>query len=282
MEKALELYNGYSYGYQRYLAILYQQAGQRDKARALYLEMLERRDVHPSHRKRARAQILNQATDPDEAARLAAWLREDVARLKKRQGSARALAVRYELIGVLEEEAANLESARAAYLEAERLAPGRQEYSGDVRRVEIAMEALRSQAGAILGDETAALKRRDPFDRDTWWVAAQGAVIAVAPSSSRVWSELLGRKDFAPAGIVFDAQRVWLGTDRGLFVYTREPGYWSLYSSEHIPLGAPVSGLRVREGSLEVTFAAGKRKRRAMIELGPEAGPEAAKPEQAP
>jgi hypothetical protein len=109
-------------------------------------------------------------------------------------------------------------------------------------------------------------RRDDPVDKSLSWHALKsGLVLADARTLElKRYNELLGEKGIAPSAIAFGPDKVWLGTNKGLFAYDRAGGFWTRFAVGGNLVDVPVKAVSLTpEGKLTVTIALpGKTPRR--------------------
>jgi protocatechuate 3,4-dioxygenase beta subunit len=84
---------------------------------------------------------------------------------------------------------------------------------------------------AALGKD-AAWTREDPVRKDLTWIGgANGLAIADATRREvKRYGELLGEGGIIPTAIAFAPEKVWLGTNKGLFAYDRAGQFWTQFA----------------------------------------------------
>lgn len=117
----------------------------------------------------------------------------------------------------------------------------------------VAPRPIISQADAKFGNDMAALKdvvwrKEDPVQKElTWYSLPYGlAVVDTAARTVRRYNELLGEPGLLAGPIAFGPDRVWLGTNKGLFVWNRKNIYWT-----RVAVGGTLVSLPVTELSLD-------------------------------
>jgi hypothetical protein len=76
-------------------------------------------------------------------------------------------------------------------------------------------------------------KKEDPVQKNlTWYALREGFAIADAEQKEvrQPVAGLLGEKGFVVSDVAFGKDKVWLGTDRGLFVWDRKEMFWSRFA----------------------------------------------------
>jgi hypothetical protein len=99
-------------------------------------------------------------------------------------------------------------------------------------------------------------KKNDPFQQDlTWYALKQGLALADAKTFEvKRFTELLGERDFVPSSIAFGKDKVWLGTNKGLFAWDRKDMFWTRFAVGGTMIDAPVKEVSLTEdGTLRVT-----------------------------
>ena len=111
-----------------------------------------------------------------------------------------------------------------------------------------------------------AWQKPDPVQaRLTWYALKQG--IAIADSEKyevRRITELLGERDFVPSSIAFGKDKVWVGTNKGLFAWNRKDMFWTRFAVGGTIVNAPAKDLLLTDaGILKVTVEEQGKPRRA-------------------
>jgi hypothetical protein len=102
----------------------------------------------------------------------------------------------------------------------------------------------------------ATAERHDPVQNElTWYVLKSGVAAANGKTlEMREFRELLGETDFVVSAIAFGKDRVWLGTNKGLFAWDRRDMFWTRFAVGGKFLDLPVKELLLDEaGKLRVT-----------------------------
>ncbi len=99
-------------------------------------------------------------------------------------------------------------------------------------------------------------KKDDPIQKNLAWYALNEG-LAIADSQSKEvghLTELVGETDFVVNGIAFGKDKVWLGTNKGLFAWDRKELFWTRFAVGGTIVDAPVSDLTLSDdGILHVT-----------------------------
>ena len=90
----------------------------------------------------------------------------------------------------------------------------------------------------------------------TWYALNEGIALADANSKQvKRFTELLGERDFVPSSIAFGKDKVWLGTNKGLFAWDRKDMFWTRFAVGGKFVDLPVRGLSLTDtGKLLVTI----------------------------
>jgi hypothetical protein len=214
--------------------------------------MLAMPDCRGWYRAWAISQFTSMAETREGADAVIAELETNIARMEaaqERSAWSITLAVRYAVLGAVYESLDRTEEAILAFRRASELAPADPEHAANARRVQAGRDRVHQQVQAVLGDATILWKRRDPVTPARWWIGAQDTVLTLnADTAERtIWRGLLGHERFTPRGVAFDKDRVWLATDRGLFVHAREHQYWGLVPLPDAAQGSDVTEVRLKD-----------------------------------
>jgi hypothetical protein len=100
-------------------------------------------------------------------------------------------------------------------------------------------------------------KVEDPVEKGvTWYTLKTGFAVAYADRKvvKRI-AELLGEADFVVSGIALGKDKVWLGTNKGLFVWNRRDMFWTRFAIDGKFIDLPVKELSLDEaGKLLITI----------------------------
>jgi hypothetical protein len=108
----------------------------------------------------------------------------------------------------------------------------------------------------LRGLDAAAWRKADAVDKNlTWYGLTDGVAVAnAAAKEARRYSELLGEKGLIPSAIAFGGDKVWLGTNKGLFAYDRKAQFWTRFAVGGKTVAAAVKDLSLSpQGTLSVT-----------------------------
>ena len=104
--------------------------------------------------------------------------------------------------------------------------------------------------------KTALWSKEDPVQKDLKWHGVKDGV-ALADSKEREvaqFTEILGETQWTVSGIAFGKEKVWLGTNKGLFAWDRADRIWSRIAVGGSLIDALVTGLTLTDaGLLKVT-----------------------------
>jgi RNA polymerase sigma factor (sigma-70 family) len=99
-------------------------------------------------------------------------------------------------------------------------------------------------------------QKGDPVQAHLTWYALKDGLVLADQQTKEVKriNELLGETGIVPSAIAFGADRVWLGTNKGLFAYDRKGGFWTRFAVGGKLVDAAVKELTLSpEGVLSVT-----------------------------
>jgi hypothetical protein len=106
----------------------------------------------------------------------------------------------------------------------------------------------------------------DPIQKHlTWYGLKDGVAVADAETKAvKRFSELLDASGIAPSAIAFGSDKVWLGTNKGLFAFDRVGSFWTRFAMGGTLVDVKVKALALSpEGVLSVKVAeTGARERR--------------------
>jgi hypothetical protein len=100
---------------------------------------------------------------------------------------------------------------------------------------------------------------KDHCRRELRWAGLEKHFVVLANTKTGLVSDFdevaasLGNGELTPSGIVFAPERVWVGTDHGLFAYERWARSWNRYSVGRKHRDVPVQGLELDKELLSVT-----------------------------
>ncbi len=111
--------------------------------------------------------------------------------------------------------------------------------------------------------------RKDSVKEElTWYALPDGLAVsdAKAQSVSRV-TELLGETHFVVTAMAFGADKVWVGTNKGLFAWDRKDMFWTRFAVGGTMLDAPVTEIELtKDGALDVTIMQDNNRRQFEFE----------------
>jgi len=93
-------------------------------------------------------------------------------------------------------------------------------------------------------------KDEDPIQKNlSWYVLKQGLVVADAEKRQLACiTELLGEPDFVVNSIAFGNDKVWVGTNKGLFAWDRKDMFWTRFAVDGKFVDLPVKELSLDDG----------------------------------
>lgn len=233
--------------------------GRMEEFRAEAAEML---DVMPQMRFRQRVLgRLEQALLVRGADAAATGLEEEVAALEKQPGTEGRREWRWELVARLAESEGDYARALRAWEALGALGVGRQEEVAEkTAHLREALERIGAQARALLEAPDALWKRTDPLRKDSLWIAFPNRLVVLDRRTGRRTeiAEFFGAAQWRPLCVAFEEERVWLGTDRGLFVYDREGLFWRRCLPEGDAAEARVEALEAREDAVRAVVRRGE------------------------
>jgi len=136
---------------------------------------------------------------------------------------------------------------------------------------ELAAAQLRTYAAEARALDGSRWRRRDPFDQRLTW---HGESLALVDSSKREvkrFDGLFGYRRCRAAGIAFTRDRVYVATDKGMFVWDRKGGFWNRFPVGGRYVEAPVTEFKASAGKWRVTIEP-KRGKRIRFEYAPKTG----------
>jgi len=177
---------------------------------------------------------------------------------------------RHLLVGELAEQEDDYAAALGAYEQARALRP--EAAKALVRKINwlrITAEKRRREMEAVLKSPGRLWAEADPHRKDTVWVAFPNRLVVVDRRSGRrrEYGEFFGYAHWQPRCVAFDPERVWLGTDRGLFAFDREDGFWRRYALAGGRLEADIRKVTAGEGTVRVAVCDGRRTRTYLMTL---------------
>jgi len=177
-------------------------------------------------------------------------LEADVEALEKRPDAPAALRVwRLTFIGEVRRDQGRRRLALAAYERALRAAPKDGALRDEVAALKQEIEKTDEDIRALLNARGLLWKRDDPFEKGGAWLGFDGLVVMLNRATGEVtnFSQFADQEKFRPTCIEFDADRVWLGTDHGLFAYDRRYRFWNQYAISRKLLDVRVTGITIEE-----------------------------------
>ena len=100
-------------------------------------------------------------------------------------------------------------------------------------------------------------RQQDPVQKGlTWYALKEGVALGNAKTLEvKSFRELLGESDFVASSIAFGQDKVWLGTNKGLFAWDRKDMFWTRFAVGGKFVDLPVRGLSLTDtGKLLVTI----------------------------
>jgi len=104
--------------------------------------------------------------------------------------------------------------------------------------------------------EAASWKAEDPVEKGLVWFGPELALADTERKEVQLFKGLFGYDTLEVLGFAFGADRVWMGTDRGMFAWDRRGRFWNRFAVAGEYLDAPVKAFRVRGDRCEVTIEA--------------------------
>jgi len=177
---------------------------------------------------------------------------------------------RHLLVGELAEQNGDYAAALSAYKQARGLRPDTAKaLDRKMEWLRITAEKRRREMEAVLKSPGHLWVQADPHRKDTVWVAFPNRLVVVDRRSGRrrEYGEFFGYAHWQPHCIAFDPERVWLGTDRGLFAFEREDGFWRRYALAGGRLEADIRKVTAGEGTVRIAVRDGGRTRTYFMTL---------------
>lgn len=254
--------------YQGQLVAIYAAAGRVHEAEQGAKRLLDEGMV-PRGRKRV-LRRLRQSLLARGAEQAVAELQKEIGRLAAaKAASLHPRAWRQELAAdILLEELNQPGAALAAYEATLRLAPDNGAVLDKIRRLREETEKARRAVQALINDKGLLWRRDDPFVKNVVWLAFPAKLVRVDMNGGArtEFTEFLGQDAFKPLSIEFCPERVWLGTDHGVFAYERRHGYWNRYAIDRELLDVAVDEIEIQDDGIvlfRVIGADGARRRYA-------------------
>ncbi len=95
-------------------------------------------------------------------------------------------------------------------------------------------------------------KKADPIQKDvTWYGLDKGLAMADADRLEiKRFTEMLGETDIVVSGIAFDIDKVWVGTNKGLFCWDRKEMFWTRFAVAQTLADAPIEDVSLTQDGL--------------------------------
>jgi prepilin-type processing-associated H-X9-DG protein len=126
----------------------------------------------------------------------------------------------------------------------------------ETRAVQEIEKARRVPAQALEKQPGLRWKHADPYDADAAWLAFDWGVARVAGGRADEFRNLMGEEQARPTAITFTKDGVWVGTERGLFVWDRQKRFWARMAVGGGLLSPHVESLKADGGRIEVVIRA--------------------------
>jgi hypothetical protein len=120
---------------------------------------------------------------------------------------------------------------------------------------------------AAFGDVT--WQKADPIETLTWYALERGIAIADTEKKEvRRITELLGERDFVPSSIAFGKDKVWLGTNKGLFAWDRKDMFWTRFAVGGKFTDLPVKGVSLSDDGKTLSLSVEQKGQTTAFEYG--------------
>ena len=99
-------------------------------------------------------------------------------------------------------------------------------------------------------------RKEDPSDKNLVWVCFEDHMTGFNQTTAKLVQFDFDMRPYTTGGVAFAEDRVYVGTDKGIVVYSRRDGFWYRLAVGGVLVDAPVTEIELtKDGELRVTIA---------------------------